>query len=70
MRSGSSSAQAAAGKPRCGVSWPRGSGGWISFLDESGCAPGFNLIDNSMLDNGTVGAGGGYGGIYCLALTP
>jgi hypothetical protein len=74
------------GKPRVGHSWPRGGGGgggsvrpgggsgdnWMSSLDEAGCAPGINLIEMGGPDprNPTVGSGGGYGGIYCLALTP
>jgi hypothetical protein len=73
------------GKPRVGHSWPRGGGGgggfgrgggsgdnWMSALDEAGCAPGINLIEMGGPDprNPTVGSGGGYGGIYCLALTP
>lgn len=44
---------------------------WMSALDESGCAPGVNLIQNGGPGNdGTVGSGGGYGGWYCFALTP
>jgi hypothetical protein len=45
---------------------------WISALDENGCAPGVNLSNSSMPDgrDGTVGGGGGYGAIYCFALTP
>jgi hypothetical protein len=70
------------GKPRVGHSWPRyggpgGPGGgsganWMSSLDESGCAPGVNLIEMGPPQPGsnTVGSGGGYGGIYCFALTP
>jgi hypothetical protein len=64
---------------------PRGGGGrapgggpgggadnWMSALDEAGCAPGINLIETGPPDprNPTVGSGGGYGGIYCLALVP
>jgi hypothetical protein len=51
---------------------PRGGDSWISSLDEAGCAPGVNLIEMGPPDprNPTVGSGGGYGGIYCLALTP
>jgi len=64
--------------PRCGHSWPTasaaGGGGddWISHLSESGCAPGFNLVQNGApmpTGNGSVGDGGGYGAIYCLALS-
>lgn len=73
------------GKPRVGHSWPRyggpggpGGGGnvnpanWASSLDESGCAPGVNLIETGppMPTSNTVGSGGGYGGFYCFALTP
>jgi hypothetical protein len=45
---------------------------WISTLDEAGCAPGVSLIEMGPPDprNPTVGSGGGYGGFYCLALTP
>lgn len=73
-----------AGKPRCGHSWPRGGGGgpgggggsgenWMSALNESGCEPGAFIIEMGPPGaNGTlsVGDGGGYGGIYCFALTP
>ena len=45
---------------------------WMSSLDESGCAPGVNLIEMGARrpSANTVGSGGGYGGIYCFALTP
>ena len=75
-----------AGTPHCGHSWPRagrgGGGGmtmmgsgnnWMSALNEAGCAPGAFVVENGPPGaNGTlsVGDGGGYGGIYCLALTP
>lgn len=56
---------------------PGGPGGddmanWMSALDEAGCAPGVNLVDDGAAAPGTVtvGAGGGYGGFYCFALTP
>ncbi len=65
------------GQPRVGLSWPRegGSGGgaknWMSALDESGCAPGVNLVQSGGPgDDGTVESGGGYGGLYCFALLP
>ena len=69
------------GKPRVGHSWPRfgGPGGgdgsmanWMSSLNESGCAPGVNLIEmgGPLPGSVTVGSGGGYGGFYCFALTP
>lgn len=72
--------KATEGRPRVGHSWPRygGPGGdnsgahWMSSLDESGCAPGVNLIEMGppQPDSNTVGSGGGYGGFYCFALTP
>jgi len=45
---------------------------WMSALDESGCAPGVNLIETGPPNpsHDTVGSGGGYGGFYCFALTP
>jgi hypothetical protein len=73
------------GEPHCGHSWPRmggfggpgGGGGfgenWMSALNESGCAPGVWIVEAGPPGaNGTksVGDGGGYGGIYCFALTP
>jgi hypothetical protein len=76
---------AESGKPHCGHSWPRmggpgggfpGGGGldnWMSALNEAGCAPGAWIIEAGPPGaNGTksVGDGGGYGGIYCFALTP
>jgi hypothetical protein len=59
------------GRPRCGVSWPRSSIiHWISVLNEGGCAPGVTPPGADSGPSGTVGALGGYGGIYCFALTP
>jgi hypothetical protein len=45
---------------------------WVSSLDEAGCAAGANLIEMGPPnpDDPKVGSGGGYGGIYCFALTP
>jgi len=67
-----SSAADTANRPRVGHTWPAGSGqSWISCLDESGCAPGVNLVETGGPGkDGTVGSGGGYGGFYCFALTP
>jgi hypothetical protein len=67
-----------------GGGFPGGSGGgsggggggmnnWMSSLNEAGCAPGAFIIEKGPPGaNGTksVGDGGGYGGIYCFALTP
>lgn len=73
------------GRPRVGLSWPRGGGGgggggggmagsanWISSLDEAGCGAGVSLTEMGppVLSNPTVGSGGGYGGFYCFALVP
>lgn len=68
------------GRPRCGHSWirrPGGPGGgmpepWMSTLDEAGCRAGINIVEMGPpnLAVPTVGSGGGYGGIYCFALTP
>ncbi len=70
--------RAVSGRPRVGLSWPRGTGGgvgaqhWISALDEAGCAPGATLfgMGGPVLSNPTVGSGGGYGGFYCFSLIP
>jgi len=45
---------------------------WMSALDEAGCGAGISLIEMGppMESMPTVGSGGGYGGIYCFALTP
>jgi hypothetical protein len=63
-----------AGSTGSGSGMGGGMGGmcnWMSALDESGCAPGVNLVQNGGPGNdGTVGSGGGYGGFYCFALTP
>jgi len=60
------------GRPRCGVSWPRGSSivHWLSQLNEGGCAPGATPIGAQSGPSGTVGALGGYGGFYCFSLSP
>lgn len=62
-----------AGQPRIGHSWPRNAtnlnmgGNWMSDHTAPGCAPGVTF-GNAM--NGTVGGGGGYGGLYCFARAP
>lgn len=61
------------GPPRIGHSWPRQDGqSWISEHDAGGCGPGVNIFGQGGPQPGdyTVGAGGGYGGIYCFALDP
>jgi hypothetical protein len=46
------------------------SANWISVTDLGGCAPGVNVAAGSApSDATTVGSNGGYGGIYCFALT-
>ena len=60
-----------ANQVRCGHSWPAGSGmHWIQAHRVRGCAPGVNLVQNGPGTGDTVGAGGGWGGIYCFALQP
>jgi hypothetical protein len=71
--------------PRAGGGGRGGLGGgsmnnWMSALDEAGCGAGINIdptIDGPPDSNltpaearGTVGSGGGYGGIYCFASIP
>lgn len=67
------------GRPRVGLTFPRGGANmnsdavnWISALIESGCAPGVTLIPTPPPgpEQVDVGSGGGYGAIYCFALTP
>jgi hypothetical protein len=62
-----------AGRPRIGFSWPiQNRQHWISGQDEGGCGAGIVITDGggSNPNNPIVGSGGGYGGIYCFALTP
>lgn len=70
---------ASEGRPRIGLTFPREGGNmdstsmnWISALIEAGCAPGVTLIPTPMPgpDVVDVGSGGGYGAIYCFALSP
>jgi hypothetical protein len=63
------------GIPRIGHSWPRSASNgrhWISDHNAGGCAPGINIFGQGgpMPGDRTVGAGGGYGGIYCFSLDP
>ncbi|WP_075011088.1 hypothetical protein [Stigmatella aurantiaca] len=71
------SAIGSTGKPNIGHSWPRSSsnlsngGNWISDHQAPGCAAGINLSQRGPGGSSpTVGGSGGYGGIYCFALTP
>jgi hypothetical protein len=72
------SAVGSTGKPMCGHAWPRsgstGSGSnWMSDHQVPGCAAGVNLSNTGGgggTGSSTVGGSGGYGAIYCFALTP
>jgi hypothetical protein len=65
------SSASSGGRPRCGVTWPRGGiAHWLSVLNESGCAPGATPPGAESGPQGTVGGLGGYGGFYCFALSP
>jgi hypothetical protein len=63
---------ALSGRPWVGHSWPSNVSGvnWMSALAEGGCGPGINLVQQGGPRGPTVGSGGGYGGIYCFALSP
>jgi len=60
------------GRPMCGHAWPGGpSRHWIEAHSAPGCAPGVNLAQTGGgFGEDCVGCGGGYGAIYCFALTP
>jgi hypothetical protein len=61
------------GKPMLGHSWPAGSGmSWLQAHAAAGCAPNVTLTQMGGPPAGStgIGAGGGYGGFYCFALTP
>jgi hypothetical protein len=56
---------------RCGHSWPAMSGQhWIRAHRLPGCSPGVNIMQTGMGEGDCVGCGGGWGAIYCFALTP
>jgi hypothetical protein len=66
-------ATAAGGKPHVGYTFPRGNtNNWISIFDEPGCLPGGTIVDTGGPNSAdpSVGSSGGYGAIYCFALTP
>lgn len=66
-----SSGAGTANTVRCGHSWPAQSGQhWIRAHQLRGCSPGVNTVQNGPGTGTSVGAGGGWGGIYCFALTP
>ncbi len=60
------------GRVRCGHAWPAGSGQhWITAHRLPGCAPGVRTTFTPPGQKGnTVGGQGGWGGLYCFALTP
>jgi hypothetical protein len=62
------------GSPWCGASWPRGEhrGNWMSYAADSGCAPCVRIEERGgpIAEEQCVGSAGGYGAIYCFALTP
>jgi len=80
------SAVGADGSPRSGFSWPRGArpgggpggpggnGGahWMTSYSAPGCAPEVDVGGTGRAPDGSdgVGSGGGYGAIYCFALSP
>jgi hypothetical protein len=66
-----SAAATAARGLMCGHSWSRvGSQNWLSEHSVPGCAPGVNLRDNTVMSGNCIGCNGGYGAIYCFALSP
>jgi hypothetical protein len=64
------------GTPRIGFSWrggaatKPGSAWYTGMFDEAGCGAYINLTDSFDNDLRGIGSLGGYGGFYCLALTP
>ena len=55
----------------CGHAWlGTGIGHWIEAHGARSCVPGVNLQSNGTSDGSSIGAGGGWGGFYCFALTP
>lgn len=71
---------AGGGRPRpggggimCGHSFPRSARSGLSWVSDHplrGCSAGVNLIQNGAGEGDCVGCSGGYGGLYCFALTP
>ncbi|MFC1643262.1 hypothetical protein ACFL5O_11355, partial [Myxococcota bacterium] len=58
--------------PWCGHSWPREGSGlhWIHSIREGGCGACVAMEELAGPTAECVGAGGGYGAIYCFATTP
>jgi hypothetical protein len=57
--------------PWVGHSWPAYSGmSWIRAHRAPGCAPSVALAQSGMGSGDGIGNSGGYGAIYCFALTP
>jgi len=57
--------------PMCGHSWPAQSGqSWIRAHNAPGCAASVSLVQMGGGSGDGIGNSGGYGGIYCFALTP
>ncbi|HEY0705975.1 MAG TPA: hypothetical protein VGG33_04220 [Polyangia bacterium] len=53
-----------------GHAWPAGSGmHWSQVHTEPSCVAGVNLVQNGPGNGSSIGAGGGWGGIYCFALS-
>ena len=70
------SAVGSTGRPMAGHHWPGGpSQNWIQAHTMNGCAPGVCTTQagagcSTACPSGGVGCSGGYGAIYCFALTP
>jgi hypothetical protein len=60
------------GSIQLGHSWPSPQSGphWITVHTARNCAAGVNLMQNGPGNGQSIGSGGGWGGIYCFALTP
>lgn len=56
--------------PTVGHSWPSFTGNWIDAHRAPGCSPSVALIQTGPGSGTGIGNAGGYGGIYCFALTP
>ena len=57
--------------PGVGHSWPAQSGmSWTTAHGAPGCAPSVSLVQTGAGEGDGIGNGGGYGAIYCFALSP